>query len=54
MGVSPMADTGTTVTRVKAPKCGLSVKPNDVPKLRHPGDRLGSSHSLRSASQLTG
>ena len=48
LGVSLSAERGTTQTEVKAPKCRLSVL-KGVSGLRQRGDRLRSSHSLKSA-----
>ena len=48
-GVSPITERGATQTRVKAPKCRLSVKPKSVSELKQQGGRLRSSHPLKSA-----
>lgn len=49
MGVSSMTERGTTQTKVKVPKCWLSVKPKSVVSLRQRGGKLRSSYPSKKA-----
>jgi hypothetical protein len=48
-GISSETERGTTQTKVKAPKCWLSVKQKGVFLLRQREGKLRSSHPLKSA-----